>query len=772
MLLKIDTPNILVNKCKNTFTNGVTFFQKIIICITLALCTMVAKGQFVIQVSDSIGQPVYYAEVTIIPIQNGVLKRNKGIRLYTNEEGKVNATIGGYCYVSVGVVENHKFFQDSLTLPQDAITTISLKAVDFETDPVVVTGQYMPTTADKSVLNTKVIDAKQIEAMGAVTLKDALSNQMNVRLKQDNILGSGLSMQGIGGQNIKILIDGVPMIGRLDGNIDLSQINLNNIEKIEIIEGPMSVMYGTDALGGVINLITKKSGKHSIEGNVNSYYESAGNYNTDGRLAFTFKNKTTLQASGGRNFFDGYGESGINNRVQSWKPKEQYFADGIVGFNIKNSRHRLQSQFFDELLLSRGEPVISASAVYALDDYYYTRRFNNSLFSDFVLGKNANLQLINSYSTFRRINTRLSKNLLSLEEQKTPLADDHDTSVFELAMSRGVFTHQINNRFGFQTGYDINHETGSGGRIAGNSKSIGDYAVFSTLDIRPSIRLILRPGVRVSYNTSYGSPITPSFNAKYNFSSIFSTRFSYARGFRAPALKELYLFFVDANHNIQPNENLKAELSDNFNMSFLYTPSFKKFGLRIEPSFFYNNIRNMISLAVVDPANNLYNYINIGQYRNAGANLSAEFKTKRFALQAGVSRLAVENILQQGTAAEPYSITDEVRGSISYTIPKYDLVMSAFYKYNGRVPGYGLDENNKVIQTYIQPYSMADASVAKSFLRKRVTLVLGAKNIFNVISINFNGAQNGAHSGGGNTMAIGMGTTFFTNIKIHLFSTK
>ena len=60
-------------------------------------------------------------------------------------------------------------------------------------------------------------------------------------------------------ENVKIMVDGIPIIGRLDGNIDLGQINLDNIERVEIIEGPMSVSYGSDALGGVINLITKKS---------------------------------------------------------------------------------------------------------------------------------------------------------------------------------------------------------------------------------------------------------------------------------------------------------------------------------------------------------------------------------------------------------------------------------------------------------------------------------------------------------------------------------
>ncbi|MDZ7846145.1 MAG: TonB-dependent receptor plug domain-containing protein [Owenweeksia sp.] len=85
------------------------------------------------------------------------------------------------------------------------------------------------------------------------------------------------SRQGLSGAKIKILVDGVPVIGRLDGNIDISQINLSNIERVEIVEGPMSVQDGTDAVAGTINLITKKDFTAEIKGQpVNAYYETAG----------------------------------------------------------------------------------------------------------------------------------------------------------------------------------------------------------------------------------------------------------------------------------------------------------------------------------------------------------------------------------------------------------------------------------------------------------------------------------------------------------------
>ena len=137
-------------------------------------------------------------------------------------------------------------------------TTFYLEKNNFIVDEVFVTGQIKPTILSDVIQKSIIISKKDIEMQAANNLKDLLEKQLNMSVTVDNILGSSVSIQGISGQNVKILIDGVPVIGRLNGNIDLTQINLNNIERVEIIEGPLSVDYGTDALAGTINLITDK----------------------------------------------------------------------------------------------------------------------------------------------------------------------------------------------------------------------------------------------------------------------------------------------------------------------------------------------------------------------------------------------------------------------------------------------------------------------------------------------------------------------------------
>ena len=142
---------------------------------------------------------------------------------------------------------------------KDSDITIKLIGQKTELTGIVVTGQTETRKTESAPQKITVIDSKKIQQMGAVSLKDVLINELNFRQSNDQFLGASASIRGMGGQNIKVLIDGVPVTGRENGNIDLSQLVLANIERIEIIEGPMAVNFGSDALAGVINLITKKN---------------------------------------------------------------------------------------------------------------------------------------------------------------------------------------------------------------------------------------------------------------------------------------------------------------------------------------------------------------------------------------------------------------------------------------------------------------------------------------------------------------------------------
>ncbi len=142
-------------------------------------------------------------------------------------------------------------------------------------------------------------------------------------------------------------------------------------------------------------------------------------------------------------------------------------------------------------------------------------------------------------------------------------------------------------------------------------QELGDYAAFLSVKVKPSVRLMLQPGLRYSYNTKYKAPLVYSINLKYDFSPATSFRASYGKGFRAPSLKELYLEFVDINHNVLGNENLEAEHSQNINLALHYAHEKATYDYGAELSLFYNNIDNSISLLNLDQDSQLYTYINV-----------------------------------------------------------------------------------------------------------------------------------------------------------------
>ena len=637
----------------------------------------------------------------------------------------------------------------------------------------VVTGQYSQNSPEKAVQKITIIDKKKIEKMAAVNLRDVLTNEMNIRISQDNVLGSGMSMQGMSGENVKILIDGVPVVGRLNGNVDLSQINLNDIERIEIVEGPMSVNYGTNALAGVINLITQTNKKERLNLIVNSYNENIGQYNLDATVSTSIK-KHSLSFSGGRNYFDGwvdgdavFGEKqriADSTRYKSWKPKEQFFGKANYNYKLKGGNIKYTVGYFDEKISNRGLPRAPYSET-AFDDYYYTTRIDNSLFFNKKIGSNYNIKSTVAYNDYKRIKNTFFKDLTTLEETQTENSGDQDTTKFNQWIIRSSFsTSKESIKVNYELGVDFNIEEAFGRRIENKTQTMGDYAGYASVEYKPFGNTTIRPGVRYAYNTNYQAPITPSLNIKQTIGK-FNIRTSYARGFRAPSLKELYFDFVDINHNIVGNTDLKAEQSNNFNLSVNYTKIIKSYILKIEASSFYNKIENLITLAQGSGAE--YSYVNIGDYETHGVQLNNNISYNHFKFGIGGSYIGRYNYLSETNDVESFSYTPELKSSINYEFPKPQLFIAFFYKFTGELPGFGIDANDEITQTYIESYHTADLSIGKKFLKKRIQVTLGSKNLFNVKNVN-SVSRGSAHNGSGGSSPVAMGRTYFLKMTLNL----
>jgi len=652
---------------------------------------------------------------------------------------------------------------------------IYLVPSNINLDEVVITAQYEPTTAEKSVQKIKVIDKEKIQQMGAVNLRDVLSNQLNVRLQQDNILGAGMSLQGLSGQNVKILVDGVPVIGRLDGNIDLSQINMNNVEKIEFIEGPLSVQYGTNALAGTINIITKKTFTKTFAAGITSYYESIGTYNLGGDISYSHK-KHSLQLSGGRNYFDGWNNSekdfyfpkpriADSARFKQWKPKEQYFASLAYQYNFKKLALGFKSAYFEEVIINRGYP----NGLYgenAYDDYYYTERIDNSLSLGGSISKYWSVSALAAYNYYNRIKKTVYKDLTTLKEELSGNSSDQDTSNFKLLMNRASFIrNKPNSKVSYELGYDLNRESALGKRIENKVKYMGDYAAFATMEYRIS-KVVVKPGLRYAYNTVYKTPLVPSLNLKWSFSEHHVLRASYARGFRAPTLKELYFEFVDVNHNILGNINLRSEQSDNYSLSYNYNRDIRKCRVKFDASLFYNSIFNMISLAQLAGASE-YSYFNVDKFKSVGMQVGSSLTFKRLFLQGGFTYTGRYNQLTGVENVPDFSYSPEVLANATYKWLKPKVTVALFYKYNGKLPGY-ISSEGAAARSQTADYQIMDATISKFFWKQRINLSLGCKNIFDVQNISSGTVSGGAHSVTSTNIPLSTGRNYFIKLVFNI----
>lgn len=721
--------------------------------------------QFVADV-EGMSEPLAEVPVRMSPL--GGPDAGKEEILFTDKDGKVTcpwAVPTQWVLMAYGYKE--------IT---DTIDGVSNHVYRVPTDeqvlgPVVVTPLYGVQYAHHAIQKIRVLDRQRIDNQGAVNLRDLLSNETNIRLQQDNVLGSSLSLQGLPGQNVKILIDGVPVIGRVNGNIDLSQINLNNIERVEIVEGPMSVIYGTDALGGVINLVSKTPAADTtnrLHGSLRGYYETVGHYNADANVLATI-GKYGLNVGGGRNFFDGWSpDSWTDSRTQQWRPKEQYFANAAISRRIKNLKLTATGQLFDETLYNLGSVLITPQYARAIDEYYRTLRWNTGLAAEGRIGPHHYLNALANYSSYSRRRETLVKNMVTLSEQPSTDPEAQDTTSFDLLNLRTVYSwRKPQAKLNYQLGVDLNHETGTGVRIKDGEQQMGDYAAFATLQYKPTARLILSPALRAAYNTRYQAPLVPSFNLKYSLNDRTTLRFTYARGFRAPSLKELYFFFVDVNHNIQGNEDLQAERSHNLVLQLVRDWKPRNTLYRLEGSLYYNAINNWIELALVNYQSGLYSYVNVRDYYTHGANLGLLVHRKNAELRINTNLTGRYNFLHHDDMPE-YYYSPELQLSPRYTFEKLKLTISGFYKYNGKLLSLALTEENGqeiVTQNFISSYHTLDLTASKKLWKDKLMLTLGGKNLVNVQNIRAN-QTGGAHSGGSSAVPVGYGRSVFVSTQL------
>ncbi|MEO7982836.1 MAG: TonB-dependent receptor plug domain-containing protein, partial [Bacteroidota bacterium] len=389
-------------------------------------------------------------------------------------------------------------------------------------EEVVITGQYKPQSVKNSVYQVRVINNERIRLSGATNVQQVLNNQLGFRFSNDNTLGvSDVSLAGMSGRNIKILLDGIPLTDRNDARESINQIDINTIERIEIVDGPMSVSYGSDALAGVINIITQKNTKEHISVFAKAQEETAGREYYPGsykgvhaqNVGINFKKKTWHTSVGGtHNDFDGFGGDEYG-RGKTWRPKEQWmgYVKGGYSNNGFDIYYRLDG--LKETITDR--ETINMLTYRAINKKYGTDRFIHQLQSAWHINNRSQVNTILSYTDYKRKTTTAIHDFEKNTDALSTADGEQDLAKLNSFIFRSTMQYQACGKLSFQPGIEIQREAATSGRIEGRPV-ITDYAVFVSSEIKPTGKINIRPGLRFIHNSTYDAPpVVPSLNTKF-----------------------------------------------------------------------------------------------------------------------------------------------------------------------------------------------------------------------------------------------------------------
>ena len=749
-------------------------FGIFLIISSISICSF---GQKLTFVDQNTGEPI-----PGVAVEFGSLSENsKDVQISDND-----GVVGTKLKFPIKLKTYHISYEPFIDTLFDALDLrFSLIAKVNQLDAVVVTGQFSPQSASNSVFKVQTIEAEEIKSRGAFTLSEALSNQLNIRVNQDLAIGSStISLQGISSQNVKILVDGVPLVNRAgNGNAaDLSQINLQNIERIEIVEGPMAVNFGANALAGVINLITKKNFRNKTEVNALFQTESAGSeYGLDkGRhiqslgINHRLNERWSTILSGQRNDFLGF-VGNASERQHEWNPKRQWVANGLLKHDGDRSSFHYRLDILDELIQDFGVAQNNflpsgENQPFAIDETYYSKRHSHQIQGEGELSFLDRYTVFASYADFEREKKRFAKNLVTGTENLTTEDGDQDLSTYKVWEFGGTGYLAIGDFLDFQAGYQVSLESVGGGRILDEKQRIQEYALYGSVEWNLLEKTTFRPGLRFIENSAFGTQLIPSLQVKYDLSKETQFRVSYGKGFRSPSVRELYFEFVDSNHRIFGNPNLTPEKSDHFSINT--TSHYKVASVKVKSDLnvFFNNIRDQISLGQNVNDVTSTTYLNIARFKTVGATFNQSAVFGPFSGSIGLSYIGRFNrISDEDENLTSFFYSPEVNANLSYRFQKQTTI-SLFYKYSGSVQSYFTetnDQNEEVVSIgEINAYHWLDATATHS-LKRGFELTLGVRNLLNVTRINNTRLSGGAHSGGP-TVPVSYGRSYFLKLSYNL----
>jgi outer membrane receptor for ferrienterochelin and colicins len=539
-----------------------------------------------------------------------------------------------------------------------------------------------------------LIEKTQIDDTGARSAKDVLVEQNGSGVQVNAGGGQGyISINGIPNKGVLVLINGRRYLGKdANGNLNLEDLRLTNVERIEVVKGAGSALYGSDALGGVVNFITSQPSERGVS---NALTLSAGSY-SDYRVDDTFSwqaSRGGVNLGAGYRTYDGFDLDAQNPQTIGQPPSTYWNGSGTADFEISK---KVVARFFGDYELREIRNYYFSGATQLASTVYDSQRdltrYTLSPEVDFLLSSHTSLNLTYTYGRYLRDETRVFVS----DGRVVPQPDWREWNEEAKATARHAFS-AFGREQPLQGGYEHRNEKLRRGSLSVTDPERSINVLWGQQELNLSERLKLTAGLRYDNYSDFGDEWSPKAEAVFTLAPEHRLRASYGHGFRPPYFGELYLntppFFVG-------NPGLVPEVSDGITGGYTFAG---KSG-QASVDGYYTKVKNGIAFYQLTPSQ--FTYRNIDRYDSKGVNLAASLNLP-WGFTPSVAYAYNKRETPEGVEVGGYP-NHSAFLKLLWANPRLGLRANLRAQVNGKVPP-GLDG------TYQPGYDLWSAQLSKRF---------------------------------------------------------
>ena len=588
-------------------------------------------------------------------------------------------------------------------------------------EEIIVTATRTDTTMAESVVATEVIGREQIELSGATTAADLFETHPGISIEQ-SFAGVAIRLQGLNPEHVLVLIDGQRVIGRKDGAIDLSRYPVDWIERIEIVKGASSVLYGSDAMGGVINIISRKPTGH-FSSDIYGSYGTPKDIDGSGSIS-VHHGAIGSRVHGGYHTSPGYDLDKTSISTDG-SARTMFHAGNITEIELTPD-WTLTPRVSYRQQDSRNISESGSGAVF--DARNLSEEVQAALGSDTWLTGTSRLRVA-AFSTWYR-------DQFDNNQRDSDALDSYQDTQEVLSQGSIQYDRSIGDHNAATMGVDVLNENMESDRLGpgqGKRNRIGLFLQneWTTASTKP---LVVLPGVRFDLDSQFGFYPTPRLAIRYQPIDTLALRAGIGWGYRAPSFKELLLTFENpsAGYRVEGSPDLKPETSQNMHMSMEWTPTHT---LWTSLSVYRNDVHDLIDFATFEDdvagAPIRYAYVNIEEAVTQGGEINASVEpVDDLHLIAGYSYTDAFDV-QTDLPLEGRSV-HRLTGHISHRFQQSGTGISLRGAWNGPRPFYQDTDNDGEEERFdADPHTILHARVAQDlrFGKLRVRLFVGGENL-------------------------------------------